>query len=251
MSEVRVLPALAPPTRAALVFWFVGIASAGIALAVLAQRISQLALWHWSLPLVALSGIVGADFLSGLVHWAADTWGRDDMPVIGQRVLVPFRVHHINPDDFLRRRFLDTNGDVAWMTAPVVLGLCALPLETAWGRFIAVFGFALCATGVMTNQIHQWAHMPSPPWPVRVLQDCGVLLGRAEHAGHHQGRYDSHYCITTGWCNRALEAIDFFRRLERVVVRLTGAEPRLDDARYISTVSLAGAMRSSTNVFHS
>ena len=35
---------------------------------------------------------------------------------IGPRLLVPFRVHHVNPEDFLRRRFVDTNGEVAAIT---------------------------------------------------------------------------------------------------------------------------------------
>jgi len=84
----------------------------------------------------------------------------------------------------------------------------------------------------MTNQIHQWAHMPSPPWPIRTLQDCGLLLGRAEHAAHHERPYDVHYCITTGWCNRPAEAIGFFRRLEAAITHLTGVRPRHDDRRY-------------------
>jgi hypothetical protein len=39
---------------------------------------------------------------SGIVHWSADTWGRDDLPVVGQRLLVPFRLHHVDPDDLWR-----------------------------------------------------------------------------------------------------------------------------------------------------
>jgi ubiquitin-conjugating enzyme E2 variant len=166
------------------------------------------------------------------VHWGADTWGRDDLPVIGRRLLVPFRVHHVNPDDFLRRSFVDTNGDVAFLAVPLLAGLTFVPLETEWGSATALFGFAFGGIGMMTNQIHQWAHMPSPPRVVRLLQRAGFILGRADHAAHHDRPYDAHYCITTGWCNRPLETIDFFRGMERVVTSLTGARPRHDDERY-------------------
>ena len=40
---------------------------------------------------------------------------------------------------------------------------------------------------------------------------------------------DGPYCITTGWCNRPLEAIALFRRLEGTTTRLTGAVPRYDE----------------------
>jgi hypothetical protein len=189
-------------------------------------------LWRWWTVPALIAGLMAADFASGLVHWAADTWGRDDWPVVGPRLLVPFRVHHINPDDFLRRRFVDANGEVAMIAVPVTLGLLAVPLEPWWGGPIAVFGGAFCGVGTLTNQIHQWAHMPAPPRVVRAMQRCGVLLDRDAHAAHHATPYDRRYCITTGWCNRPLDALGFFRRLELLVTRVTGAEPRHDDRRY-------------------
>jgi hypothetical protein len=220
-------------TRCQLLVSILSIALAFLLLGWVGWRIVlRLDPWQWWIPLAAFGGIAAADFASGLVHWAADTWGRDDCPVIGPRFLVPFRVHHINPDDFLRRRFIDTNGDVALLAIPILVALLAIPLDASWGGPVVVFGFAFCGIGSMTNQIHQWSHMPSPPRPIRILQSCGLLLSRAEHAAHHERPYDCHYCITTGWCNRPLEAIGFFRRLEVAITRLTGVTPRHDDRRY-------------------
>ena len=209
------------------------IAVAALLLAVIGYRIARnLDVWQWWLPIALVAGVATADFLSGLIHWGADTWGRDDFPVVGQRLLVPFRVHHVNPNDFLRRSFIDTNGDVALVTIPVVVALLAIPLSGAWGPPLVVFGFACCGVGSMTNQMHQWAHMPAPPRLIGMLQSRGVLLSLGEHAEHHEHPYDRHYCITTGWCNRPLDAIDFFRRMEVAITAVTGAVPRHDDRRY-------------------
>jgi plasmanylethanolamine desaturase len=121
---------------------------------------------------------------------------------------------------------------VAAVAVPILLPLLAVPLDSRWGGPLVVFGLAFCALGSLTNQIHQWAHLPHPPALVRALQQCGVLLGRTEHAAHHARPYDRQYCITTGWCNRPLDAIGFFRRLESVVTAVTGIAARHDDRRY-------------------
>ena len=227
------LPTHYPLTRGQFAFSLFSLIAAFIGLSAFAFRIvMQLDLGQWWVPIAFVGGIATADFASGLIHWGADTWGRDDLPLIGRRLLVPFRIHHLNPDDLLRRRFIDANGDPAFLTVPVLLGLFAVPIETVWGGAVAVFGFALCGVGMMTNQIHKWAHMPAPPMLIRALQYCGVLLGRAQHATHHDQPYDSNYCITTGWCNRPAEAIGFYRRLEATITFLTGAHPRQDDRRY-------------------
>lgn len=34
-----------------------------------------------------VAGIFSADFASGLVHWAADTWGSIDLPILGKVIL--------------------------------------------------------------------------------------------------------------------------------------------------------------------
>jgi hypothetical protein len=37
-----------------------------------------------TLVVAAFCGIVTADFGSGLVHWAADTWGSVELPILGK-----------------------------------------------------------------------------------------------------------------------------------------------------------------------
>lgn len=211
----------------------IAIVLAGAGLAALTIRLAtQLELLHWWVLFVLLGGLVAADFASGLVHWGADTWGRDDLPVIGRLLLVPFRVHHINPGDFARRSFVDTNGEVAAISVPVLAALMLVPVDTSWGTVVSLFGLAFCGLGMLTNQIHKWAHVNHVPAPVRWLQRLGLLLRHDEHAFHHAHPYEKRYCITTGWCNRPLDAIAFFRRLESLITRLTGALPRHDDRRY-------------------
>jgi ubiquitin-conjugating enzyme E2 variant len=238
------LPALNRLTGLQLAISALSIAAAALLLATLGYRIARAVdVWQWWLPIAWVAGVAAADLASGLVHWGADTWGRDDFPVVGPRLLVPFRVHHVNPDDFLQRPFIDTNGDVALISIPVIVALLAIPLNGAWGPPLAVFGFAFCAIGSMTNQIHQWAHTAAPPRLIAALQSRGMLLGRSEHADHHEHPYDRHYCITTGWCNRPLQAVDFFRRIEKTITAVTGTVPRRDDRHYDARFSMRTSER--------
>ena len=223
------LPVLAESPRRQIVLSGLAVVLFVVLLAAAAVRLGAEVQLTWWVPVALGLGIAAADFWSGLVHWTADTWGRADLPGVGPRVLLPFRLHHLNPDDFLRRSFLDTNGDVAAGMVPILAVVLWMPLDTTPWQAAALFLVALCALGGLTNQIHQWAHLPSAPPLVRLFQQIGLFLPPAAHAAHHAGEYDAHYCITTGWCNRPLEAIGFFRRLEEVTTRLTGALPRHDD----------------------
>ncbi len=188
----------------------------------------------WWLPFVGLAGMFAADFASGLIHWTADTWGKISMPILGRRFLHPFRVHHVNPRDFLRRSFLDTNGDVAMLLIPF-LGLTLLvPLEAQWWLSTAAFMTAVCIAGLPTNQVHQWSHMPKPPGFVRALQDHRIILSRQAHRRHHTAPHVDNYCIALGWCNPVLSAVDFWRRLEQLVTCVTGIVPRKDETDFTS-----------------
>jgi ubiquitin-conjugating enzyme E2 variant len=186
---------------------------------------------HWWSPFVVVAAALAADLVSGLVHWTADTWFSENMPVLGRRFLRPFRVHHVNPDDFLRRDFVDCNGDVAMLNIPILMAALAMPGTVLGGAAsLALATFSLVS--LPTNQVHQWAHMPSPPGIVRRLQRRGLILSSEAHASHHSAPYVANYCIATGWCNRWLTASGFFPACERLITRVAGLQPRSDEQTF-------------------
>ncbi len=229
------LPALETPGFLTRAVALLSIVAAVVLLAVHALRLVVAAsvLPNWMLLLAVLLvplAMLTADVLSGLVHWFADTWGHESMPVLGHRLLRPFRVHHINPDDFLRRHWIDTNGDVATIVAVVLLLALRMPLHTVGGWCASLFVVVLAAVTLPTNQVHQWAHMRHPPMIISWLQLRGVLLSHPQHALHHAPPYLTNYCIALGWANGVLVRVQAFPRLERLVTRLTGVQPRADES---------------------
>jgi ubiquitin-conjugating enzyme E2 variant len=219
--------ALSRTTRA------IEIGSLAAALALLLANIAHVfaagLMLHWWAPIVVLGAAVAADFVSGLVHWTADTWFSETMPVLGRRFLRPFRVHHVNPDDFLRRDPIDCNADVAMLNIPILAAALLVPVATDAGAAASLALAAFAAVSLPTNQVHQWAHMPVPPAPVRWLQRHRLILSREDHARHHREPFVTNYCIATGWCNRWLSATGFFSSFERLITRLSGVEPRADE----------------------
>jgi plasmanylethanolamine desaturase len=190
----------------------------------------------WAFSLV-IAGMAAADLASGLVHWAADTWGSESMPILGRRLLHPFRVHHVNPEDLLERSFLDTNGDVALVALPLMAAMYGIPLGGGGGQVAMAFMLGMTGVGLWTNQIHQWAHMPRAPLPVRWLQHAGVILSHVAHQRHHRAPHASDYCIVSGWCNLLLNRSGLLRWVEAAITRVAGYTPRNDDASFHAAVT--------------
>ena len=178
--------------------------------------------------LAFLFAILSVDFLSGLLHWAADTWGTVDWPIVGKSIIQSFRLHHTDQKGITRHDFVETNGDVAIVAVLVqALGLVLLPFFAFHYFFLAYFGF-LTIIGQMTNQFHKWAHQDRVPRGIRFLQKCHIILSSQHHETHHTAPHQNYYCITFGWLNPFLTAISFFPFLEKIVTFTTGLKPRLD-----------------------
>ena len=171
----------------------------------------------WLVALAVPLGIVGGDFISGIVHWAADTYGSEDMRVIGPSLVKPFRLHHIYPRDICTHGLVETTGNVCILAVPV-LSLCLylmwLRPDSVWLAFSVVSFALMAAATVATNQFHKWAHQESPSALARWLQRRRLVLEPQHHKRHHTQPFDINYCITNGWLNPVLNKLKFFRRLE-------------------------------------
>jgi ubiquitin-conjugating enzyme E2 variant len=194
-------------------------------------------------PFLAMSalmlGFVAADFVSGFVHWAADTWGTPEWPVVGKALIRPFREHHVDQKEITRHDFIETNGNNCFISIPAAVGAALLPVQGTVGLFVGVTIFSLCLAILGTNQFHKWAHMDTPPRAVRLLQRAGLVLPPEHHVVHHTAPYAKYYCITVGWLNEALFRLRFFQTLEKVISRTTGLIPREDDIGKHAAVMVA------------
>lgn len=211
---------------ASVLLLFAGVAWMGARLAGTASA------W-WIAPVglcaFALSALL-ADLISALVHWGCDTWGSIDTPVLGRAFIRQFREHHVDPEEINRHDFVETNGTNAGLSLLPLLVTRALPFEPSHptplslGLQVGGVGVALFVT--LTSQAHKWAHAPHVHPLVAALQRAGVLLSREHHAVHHLAPHLHNYAITGGWIDALLERGRVFRRIERLVTRLTGVEAR-------------------------
>jgi len=181
----------------------------------------------WSVLLAIPLGILAGDFVTGLVHWFADTYFTENTPIIGRSLVKPFRLHHIYPRDICTHNLVEIAGNSCILAVPVLsicLYLMWLLPESGWLAFKVTWLSVLAITTVATNQFHKWAHQEGPSRLVRWLQRLRLVLNASHHQKHHMAPFNLHYCITNGWLNPLLNRIKFFRRMEKFL-RLFGMKP--------------------------
>jgi ubiquitin-conjugating enzyme E2 variant len=180
----------------------------------------------------ALLAYLGADLLSGLVHWAADRLGDERTPILGPALIRPFREHHADPLAITHHDFVETNGNNCIVAAPVLmLVLFLMPRETGVLFYTCVVIACTALFVFCTNQFHKWAHQKNPAPLIRLMQRAGLILSPEHHVIHHTAPRDKYYCITVGWMNPVLEKIRFFRFLEKAISRIhpRALRPHPDD----------------------
>lgn len=185
----------------------------------------------WLVLSAVLVAYLAADLVSGVVHWAGDSWGTPEWPVFGPSLIRPFREHHVDQTAITRHDFVEINGANCLISIPVALAALLIPLEV--GDNLALFSVTFLGSLILwvfaTNQFHKWAHLASPPFWISWLQRLHLILPPEHHAIHHSPPFARYYCITVGWMNWPLTKIQFFPMMERLISALSGAIPRQDD----------------------
>jgi hypothetical protein len=163
------------------------------------------------------------DFVSGLVHWAEDTFGSVDTPIVGRWIVEPNVLHHLDGTAFLAKSWLASS----WDLLAAGVGLVA---AVWWADRLDWHVWLFAVVGTNANQLHKWNHSGRGrvPWPVRLLQLVRVLQTAPGHAAHHQGDKNTAYCVITPYVNPVLDGLGFWRGLEGLVVR-RGWAPRRPD----------------------
>jgi ubiquitin-conjugating enzyme E2 variant len=195
-----------------------GIGLAAALLALVAVR-SVAAIRGWwdvaALALTVVAGHVVADLMSGIAHWAGDTLGSPETPIVGRHFIAPFRQHHCDPRDITRHDFVETNGNSCIALAPLLLfAWLATPADAGPQLWLAGTLASTCAWLIATNQFHKWAHLDRAPRIARLLQAAHLAIRPAHHGVHHRAPHDAQYCITSGIMNPVLARVRLFRRLE-------------------------------------
>jgi ubiquitin-conjugating enzyme E2 variant len=174
-------------------------------------RLAVAAEWR-ALPVLLVAAPLGwlaSDLLSGLLHWAFDSFGSVRTPLLGAAFIRPFREHHDDPRAMTRHDFVETHGASCFAALPFLALTSSLSLETMASLLTQAFLLSVALGALATNQCHKWAHMDeaSTPRVVRWAQRRRLVLPRWHHQLHHTAPFDSHFCMSSGWLNPLLNAV--------------------------------------------
>ena len=167
-----------------------------------------------------ITAYLSGDFLVGIFHWIKDTYFSPQTPFIGQKLILPSRLHHIKPRQVTEQSnlslFINSSTWTLWMLPFLV--------TSAFDTFYV----ALFLTIGLNDVIHKYAHMldNERPYIINLLQKLYIIQAYDEHHLHHISPHEVNYCPITPYVNVLLEKINFWKFLEKIIELVTGYKPR-------------------------
>lgn len=161
--------------------------------------------------------ILIADFISGVIHWAEDTYAvptRNEF--FNDNVVMPNIAHHRNPAAICRGTYWENSYVTTTLAAGFMLAIFLIGIH-AWQPY-----FIACLAAQF-NQTHAWAHGGKVPNWVGWLQKTGIMISVGHHIVHHRKPYMVRYCVGTNLLNPILDKIKIWRIME-LCLRLVGAK---------------------------
>ena len=124
---------------------------------------------------------LGADFITGIIHWWQDAYGNPTWPILGKHVIKPNLNHHHEPRAMLKITYWSRVWTSVVASLVVILILCICQIAS-WQTILLVI---FASQG---NEIHAMGHRTNKEngrciiW----LQKIGIIQRRKTHGWHHK-----------------------------------------------------------------
>lgn len=161
-----------------------------------------------------------ADFLSGFLHWALDTYGNPNWKFLGfgKHVVIPNLFHHKRQRDVVKHSYWVRN-NTTFATAIIVTAVVYL-VSLFFGGILSwqsMLIFFIISS--QTNELHVMTHRTKEENGkiITFLQNIYVLQTRRHHALHHAPGNNVRYCVLTNFLNPILDRFGFWALLEDAI----------------------------------
>lgn len=164
----------------------------------------------------AILSLLIADFISGLIHWAQDSYGTPSTPILGRFVKYSYQ-HHADPRDLTKKKWGRPNN----ISLIIILGMTVFFYYLGWFNWIIGMVIVLA---INMNEFHKWLHQNHSERfkIVTILQKMNVLQNPKIHAVHHTYDNNTDYCFITNYLNPLLNFIKFWDRMELIIYKISG-----------------------------